>query len=160
MKTLLVPGKSAMALTQNQWNWITAGDPNGEFQGRFWDFYFTKKLILFSKSDNQPIAIFSVFVTEKDDSLSQRKELITKTIKKLLRMYQRRISGNCITPDMGFSLWFLKPALEEIKIDSEEELLEKFPYLRLRQYVILVNDFESGIEIDAPDRLIEPEIVT
>jgi len=160
MKTFFVPGRSAVALTQNQWVWITTGDPNGEFQGCFWDFYFTKKLVLISKMDNQPVAIFSVFVTEKDDSLSQRKDLITKTVKKLLRMYQRRISGNYITPDMEFSIWFLKPALEELKVESEEELLSKFPRLRQNQYVLLINDFESGIELEAPDRLIEPEIVT
>jgi hypothetical protein len=159
MKKLLVPGKSALALTKNQWNWITIGDPNGEFQYRFWDFYFAKKTVLLSKMNNQPVATFSVFLTGGGDSLSERKELITKTVKRLLRMYQYRTYGKSIPPDMSFSIWFLEPALEELKVKSEEELLRKFPNLRQRQYVLLVNDFSTGIEIEVPDRLIEPEIV-
>ena len=160
MKKLLVPGKSAVALSQNQWNWITTGNPSGEFQYCFWNFYFTKKTILISQKEKQPLAVFSIFLTGKGDSLTERKELLGKTIKKLLRMYQHRLYGKSITPDMGFSLWFLKPALSYLRVESEEELLEKFPQLRFRQFVILINDFESDIEIDVPDRLIEPEIVT
>ena len=160
MKHFSIPGKSALALTKNQWNWITTGDPSGEFQYCYWNFYFIKKLVLVSKTNNQPLAILSVLVTGKDDSLSQRKELITKTVKQMLRMHQKRISGKNITPDMSFSLWFINPLLGELKLESEEELLEKYPRLRQNQFVILVNDFESGIELEVPDRLIEPEIVT
>jgi len=160
MKTFFIPGKSAMALSQNQWAWITTGDPNGEFQGRFWDFYFTKKVVLLSKSDNQPIVILSIFLTGGGDSVTQRKDLIAKTVKQMLRMYPVKLFGKSITPDMGFSLWFMEPALEELHVESEEELIEKFPRLRQNQFVILVNDFESGIEIEVPDQLMEPEIVS
>jgi len=159
MKQLFVPGKSAVALTKNQWNWIACGNPNGEFQYRFWDFYFAKKVVLLSKMDNQPIAVFSVFLTGGGDTLSERKDLLVKTIKQLLRMYQTRLFGKRVSPDVGLSLWFFEPALEELNVAIEEELLRKFPILRLRQYVLLVNDFESVIELEVPDRLIEPEIV-
>jgi|GEM_PF-3542006 len=159
MKQLFVPRKSALALTLQQWNWITTGDPSGEFQYCYWDFYFAKKVLLLTKADKQPIAVFSVFLTGGGDTLSERKEIITKTIKQLLRMYQARLFGKRISPDMEFSIWFFKPALDELHVESEEELLEKFPYLRSRQYVILINDFDSGIELEVPDQLIEPEIV-
>jgi len=160
MKQLFIPGKSALALTQQQWNWITTGSPSGESQYCYWDFYFAKKVVLLSKMDNQPIAMFSVFLTGGGDTLSERKELITKTVKQLLRMYPTMLFGKRISPDMAFSLWFMKPALEELKVDNEEELLEKFPHLRQRQYVVLVNDFDSGIELEVPDRLMDPEIVS
>jgi len=160
MKKLLVPGKSAVALSQNQWLWITTGNPSGEFQYCFWDFYFMKKLVLISKTNNQPLAILSVFVTGKDDSITSRKELITKTVKQMLRMHQKRISGKNITPDMSFSLWFINPLLDELQLENEEELLRKFPCLKHNQYVILINDFDTNIALDVPDKLIEPEIVT
>jgi len=159
MKTLFIPGRSAVAITQRLWSWITTGDPNAKPQYRFWDFYFAKKVILLSKMDKQPVAVFSVFLTGGGDSLSERKEILAKTIKKVLRMYQRRLYGKSIPPDMGFSLWFFEPAIQELNVASEEELLEKFPRLKQNQYVILINDFESGIEIDVPDQIIEPEIV-
>jgi len=159
MKNFSLPGKSAVALTKNQWNWITTGNPNGEFQYCYWNFYFVKKLVLVSKTDNEPLAIISVLVNSKDVSITSRKELIIKTVKKLLRLNQKRISGKNITPDMSFSLWFINPLLEELKLESEEELLEKYPRLRQNQFVILVNDFESGIELEVLDRLTEPEIV-
>jgi hypothetical protein len=159
MKKLFVPGKSVLSLTKNQWAWITSGSPTGEFQYRFWDFYFAKKVVLLSKMDNQPIAVFSVFLTGGGDTLSERKDLLVKTIKQLLRMYQTRLFGKRVSPDVGLSLWFFEPALEELNVAIEEELLRKFPILRLRQYVLLVNDFESVIELEVPDRLIEPEIV-
>jgi len=159
MKNFLVPGKSAVALTSQQWRWITTGNPNGEFQYCFWDFYFVKKLMLTTSIDNQPIAILSVFVTEKGDTLTGREYLLSKTVKNLLRMYQYKLYGKSIPQNLGFSLWFMKSALKELKLESEEELLEKYPRLRQNQFVILVNDFESGIELEVPDRLIEPEIV-
>jgi len=160
MKQLFIPGKSALALTQKQWNWIAIGDPNGEFQYRHWDFYFAKKVVLLTKADKQPIAMFSVFLTGGGDTLSERKELITKTVKQMLRMYQGRLFGKRISPDMAFSLWFFEPALEELKVENEDDLLRKFPHLRQRQYVILVNDFDTVIELEVPDRLMEPEIVS
>jgi len=160
MKKLFVPGKSATALTLQQWNWIASGDPNGEFQGRFWDFYFTKRVVLLTKNDKQPMALFSVFLTGGGDSLSERKEVIVKTVKTLLRMYQHRTYGKTITPDMGFSIWLLKQALEELRVESEEHLLRKFPYLKQRQFVILINDFDNVIDLDVPEQLMEPEIVT
>jgi len=160
MKKFLVPPKNAVALTKNQWNWIAGGNPSGEFQFKHWDFYFAKKVMLLSNIDKQPIVIFSVFLTGGGDTLSERKEIITKTIKKLLRMYQHRTYGKSIPPYISFSLWLMNPLLEELQITNEEELLRKFPQLRSRQYVILINDFGSGIELDVPDLLIEPEIVS
>jgi len=160
MKNFSLPGKSAVALTKNQWNWIASGSPDGEFQYCYWNFYFVKKLVLVSKTDNEPLAIISVLVNSKDGSITSRKELITKTVKKLLRLNQKRISGKNITPDMSFSLWFINPLLEELQITTEEDLLRKFPRLRQNQYVLLINDFESDIEIEVSDRLIEPEIVS
>ena len=160
MKKLLVPGKSAVALSQNQWNWITTGNPSGEFQYCYWNFYFVKKLVLITKDDKQPVAMFSVFLTGGGDSLSERKGILVRTVKQLLRMYQGRLFGKSITPDIGFSLWFMKPALQEFHVESEEDLLRKFPRLRQNQYVLLINDFDADIEIEVPDRLIEPEIVS
>jgi len=160
MKKMFIPGRSAVVLTQNQWNWIAGGNPSGEFQYRFWDFYFAKRVVLLTKTDNQPVASFSVFLTGGGDTISTRMDLITKTVKRFLRMYQYMTYGKSIPPDMGFSLWFLKPALEEMKVASEEELLKKFPRLKQNQYVLLVNDFGSSIELEVPDQLMEPEIVS
>ena len=149
-KKVSIKPETAAVLTKKQWYQITASEEGDRFPCCYGGFHLAKELLVVTGRAETPVMVVYVFVADKDISYFYKKDLVKKVIKDKLKMQSSTIKERI------FRMYFMGAGLYELGIRDKEELMEKYP--RIREYVILLNDTATDIEIDIHKEMLSPKI--